>query len=53
MQWRDGALISATIKSHKGGPLRIRYHDAEQEYKTVVGQTLLLDADLLIRDSRE
>ncbi|MCB9782898.1 MAG: glycoside hydrolase family 95 protein [Candidatus Omnitrophica bacterium] len=53
IEWRDGALTSATIASHKGGPLRIRYRGAERECETDPGQTLEFDAGLNIKDSRE
>jgi len=46
MQWRDGKLITAVLRSGVGNPCKIRYGGKAIEVKTKPGQTIELDGNL-------
>jgi len=49
MQWGDGVLIGAKIRSVNGRPLEVRYGGSTADFDTTPGQTLNLDASLRAR----
>jgi len=52
IEWQDGALRAATVKSLQGRPLRIRYGDAVRDLIAVRGQLLEFDEELdLLRET--
>jgi len=48
IQWQNGALQAATVKSLQGRPLRIRYRDTVRDIGTVPGQIFEFDANLRV-----
>lgn len=44
--WKDGALVSATIRSTIGGPAKVRYGNKVVTYQTQPGSTLTLNGSL-------
>ena len=43
MQWRDGKLVSATIRSNAGGPCHLRYGNVTCTFDTKKGQEFFWD----------
>ncbi|WP_414660063.1 glycoside hydrolase family 95 protein [Horticoccus sp. 23ND18S-11] len=46
LTWRDGALVSAQIRSTRGGPLRVRRGEVTRDFPTQAGDVVALDATL-------
>ena len=46
MQWKDGKLTGATIRSLRGSPCKVRYAGKTVDFTTAAGSTLNLDGDL-------
>jgi alpha-L-fucosidase 2 len=42
MDWKDGALSSATLVSRLGGKIRVRYRDTVHQYETSPGQRVVV-----------
>ena len=49
MEWADGKLTHATIKSLNGNPLRLSYKGRTVELKTTKDQILKVDCELAVR----
>ena len=46
LEWREGALTAARVKSLRGQPLRIRYANIVRDLETTPGQVLEFDGNL-------
>lgn len=46
ISWKDGALVSCTIKSNLGKPFTVRYGEKTREISLAAGQSITLDANL-------
>ena len=46
LEWKDGALAHAAVKSKNGGGCKLRYRDKTAELKTEAGGTYALNAEL-------
>jgi alpha-L-fucosidase 2 len=49
LAWKQGALVSASIRSRRGGPCAIRYGARTTTIETRAGGALLLDGTLRVR----
>lgn len=47
MKWENGKLVSARIVSLKGNAIEVKYGDIEKTMKTIKGQVILLNAELV------
>ena len=43
VEWRDGALVAATIRSTRGGPLHVRAGERTWRFATRPGQTIRVE----------
>jgi alpha-L-fucosidase 2 len=46
IEWGDGKLTRATVRSKNGGVCKLRYHDKAAELKTDAGESYILKGDL-------
>jgi alpha-L-fucosidase 2 len=46
MNWQDGKLVSADIRSQNGGPCKVRYGEKTAALRFTPGQTLRVNAEL-------
>lgn len=49
IQWKNGALLKASVTSTAGGPCQVRHGERMIEFETVANQTYALDASLNLR----
>jgi len=49
IQWKDGKLEKAVVKSLQGRPLKIRYGDTVRQFETTPSQTLEFDQNLMAK----
>jgi alpha-L-fucosidase 2 len=48
MEWKNGKLITATIMSKLGNPVKVRYEDKVIEFQIIKDETITLNGDLNI-----
>jgi alpha-L-fucosidase 2 len=53
LEWGDGRLKGASLRSHRGGPVLVEYGGRRASFPTRAGETLLLDGTLARRRATE
>jgi alpha-L-fucosidase 2 len=46
VEWKDGRLVSATLRADRGGPCRVQYGSRTLSLETKAGETVLFDEQL-------